>query len=128
MTTEETKTVNIENVAQICHEVNRAYCQAQGDWTQMPWDEAEDWQRESSIAGVVYLLGHPASPAGVLHEQWREHKQADGWVFGQTKDSELKTHPCMVPFDKLPADQKVKDYLFKGVVDGALNGAGIART
>ena len=31
------------------------------------------------------------------------------------KDPEAKTHPCMVPYECLPWEQRVKDYLFISV-------------
>lgn len=39
--------MNIENVAKVCHEVNRAYCQALGDDSQIVWESAPDWQKNS---------------------------------------------------------------------------------
>ena len=32
------------------------------------------------------------------------------------KDAERKEHPCCVPYDALPVEQKTKDYLFRAVV------------
>jgi hypothetical protein len=40
-----------------------------------------------------------------------------GWVYGEVKDAEKKTHPCILPYDELPLQQRTKDYLFKQVVD-----------
>ena len=30
--------------AKTAHEVNRAYCQGLGDYSQLHWEEAPDWQ------------------------------------------------------------------------------------
>jgi hypothetical protein len=46
------------------------------------------------------------------------HKIAEGWVYGAVKDPEAKTHPCIMPFDDLPPEQRAKDYIFRGVVRG----------
>jgi len=43
-------------------------------------------------------------------------KEADGWVYGVIKDPAAKTHPCMVPFEQLPAEQRAKDLGFKAIV------------
>ena len=43
--------MNIEDIARICHEANRAYCKAFGDDSHLPWDSAPQWQRESAIMG-----------------------------------------------------------------------------
>jgi hypothetical protein len=32
------------------------------------------------------------------------------------KDAELKTHPCLVPFEELPKFQQQKDRLFRAIV------------
>jgi len=38
------------------------------------------------------------------HEKWRKDKEAAGWVYGEVKDAEKKTHPSLVPFNELPDD------------------------
>lgn len=40
----------------------------------------------------------------------------DGWVFGNVKNPEAKTHPCLVPYTQLPPDQQAKDLLYIQVV------------
>lgn len=55
-----------------------------------------------------------------LHQSWCDFKAADGWVYGEVKDAEAKTHPCLVPYEELPEEQRIKDDLFKAVV-GALS-------
>ncbi len=37
--------MNIELIAKTCHEVNRAYCIGTGDLSQLPWDQAPEWQK-----------------------------------------------------------------------------------
>jgi hypothetical protein len=108
-----------EKIARACHEANRAYCMGLGDHSQKPWDEAEQWQRDSAISGVVFCLQNPEAAASRNHEEWLKEKLAKGWKFGPVKSPEKMEHPCMVPFDQLPADQKKKDFLFKAIV-GAL--------
>lgn len=106
----------IEQVARICHEANKAYCESIGDSSQRDWDMSQDWQRQSAIDGVVFALNHPNAPASAQHDAWFDQKHRDGWCYGPMKDPSKKEHPCMVPYDQLPQDQKVKDYLFRGIV------------
>ncbi len=101
-------------IASVCHEANRAYCLTQGDISQLPWTEAPKWQRESAMLGVQKAL-EGATPRE-LHESWMAQKVADGWVYGDVKDADKKTHPCMVPYYDLPAEQQRKDALFRAVV------------
>lgn len=57
------------------------------------------------------------------HELWYAHKLAEGWKYGPVKNPETKEHPCMVAYQELPADQRVKDHLFRAVVHSALDRA-----
>lgn len=107
----------VAQIAKVCHETNRAYCSAIGDDSQKPWDEAEQWQRDSAINGVAFKLSNPDAPASAQHDAWTNDKVADGWQYGPVKDASAKTHPCIVPYGALPVEQRLKDYLFVGIVE-----------
>lgn len=102
-------------IARVCHEVNRGYCQALGDDSQPPWHMAEDWMITSARHGVQLHLNADVGPEA-SHVEWMREKVESGWVYGETKDPEAKTHPCIVPFDELPKDQQAKDFIFRAVV------------
>lgn len=110
--------MKIDDIAKICHEANRALCETQGDTSQVAWEEAPDWQRESAIKGVEFNLANPDAPASASHDSWLAEKEATGWKYGPTKDAEKKEHPCFVPYDELPPEQQAKDHLFKAIVSG----------
>lgn len=103
-------------VAKICHEANKAYCETLGDTSQVPWEDAPEWQRESAIKGVKFCLDNPDAPASANHDSWLEVKRADGWKYGEVKNADKKEHPCFVPYEQLPEAQKAKDHLFKAIV------------
>ena len=111
----ETAKMSVEQIAEACHERNREYCHVIGDDSQPAWADAPDWQKESAIAGVEDAISGDVTPEQ-SHESWLMQKAADGWVYGETKDAELKTHPCMVPYDELPANQRKKDAIFLATV------------
>jgi hypothetical protein len=111
---------DIQKIARACHEANRAICEAFGDRSQVGWDAAPQWQRDSAVIGVKFCLANPDAPPSGNHDSWLEEKRRTGWTYGPVKDAEAKTHPCFVPYDELPPDQKAKDYVFKAIV-GALN-------
>jgi len=102
--------------AQMCHEVNRAYCEANHDHTQLPWANAPDWARGSAIKGVEFLLQNPKATPADTHQSWCEQKVKDGWMLGPIKDAEKKLHPALVPYEMLPNWQRTKDALFQAVV------------
>lgn len=108
--------MNIDDIAQVCHEVNKAYCESIGDNSQPEWDTAPEWQRSSAINGVKFHLDNPDAPPSASHESWLKQKTEEGWKYGPVKNPETKEHPCFVPYDQLPVEQKSKDFLFKQVI------------
>jgi hypothetical protein len=111
-----TNTMTVENIAQVAHEINRAYCESIGDTSQQSWADAPDWQRSSAINGVNFHLNNPEAPPSASHDSWLKQKEEEGWKYGEVKNPETKEHPCFVPYDQLPTEQKSKDFLFKQVV------------
>lgn len=108
--------LKVRHIARVCHAVNRAYCAALGDHSQPEWGAAPQWQRESAIKGVEFALAYPDSKPSDSHESWLAQKRAEGWKYGPVKDAEKKEHPCFVPYDQLPQEQRAKDYIFLSVV------------
>ena len=107
--------IDIERIAHVCHEANRALQVTGGEAEVSPhFMEAPEWQVQSAFEGVSCALDG-ATPEE-LHESWTAAKVRDGWVYGQAKDATAKTHPCLVPYDKLPADQRLKDVIFQAIV------------
>lgn len=108
--------LRLEAIARICHEANAALCQAFGDNSQLHWQEAPQWQRDSAVAGVEFHIANPDASASASHDAWLAHKRAEGWTYGPVKDAEAKTHPCIVPFHDLPPEQQAKDFVFRSIV------------
>ena len=109
--------LEVLQIALVCHQANKAWCEANDDNSQKDWHNAEHWQRQSAIKGVEFRLKNPNAGHDAQHNSWLEEKVNDGWVYGETKDAEAKTHPYIVEFDKLPEFQKKKDALFCAIVD-----------
>jgi len=108
----------VEAAARAAHEVNRSYCEAMGDTSQKPWAEAPNWQCQSALEGVRAVIDGKTPEQ--LHESWMMSKISDGWRYGEVKDAEAKTHPCIVPYAELPEFQRRKDELFRGTVRAVL--------
>ena len=110
-----TRGASMEQVAEVAHEVNRAYCQALGDASQPSWDDAPEWQRASARMGAdLHTMGDFGPEES--HISWMNQKLEEGWKYGPVKNPEAKEHPCIVPFDQLPLEQQAKDHIFRGVV------------
>jgi hypothetical protein len=110
--------ISIEAAARAAHEVNRAYCIAVGDDSQLAWDDAPDWQKSSARNGVQGVMNGNGPEQS--HESWLKEKQETGWKYGPVKDPEKKEHPCFLPYNSLPAFQKLKDDLYVTTVRAML--------
>lgn len=111
-----TGTLPVVAIAKICHEANKALCEGLGDESQVSWDEAPAWQKQSAVNGVKFHASGDHSPQQG-HLNWLAEKKDAGWVYGEVKDAKAKTHPCMVDYNQLPVPQRSKDTLFKSIVD-----------
>ena len=43
------------------------------------------------------------------HEVWATQRLRDGWKYGPERDDNYKHHPCLVPYDELPEEEKEYD-------------------
>jgi hypothetical protein len=116
-TIKSTPSLEVLQIAMVCHQANKAWCEANDDNSQKDWHGAEDWQRQSAIMGVEFRLNNPNAGKDSQHNAWMQDKINDGWVYGDVKDAVAKTHPCIVPFEQLPEFQQKKDALFCAIVD-----------
>lgn len=112
--------VDTARIAKVCHEANRGYCAALGDMSQLPWDDAPQWQRDSAIKGVEFIQANPDASPSASHESWLAEKEADGWRYGPEKDAVAKTHPCFIDYEMLPVEQRAKDYIFGAIARAML--------
>jgi hypothetical protein len=119
----------IRMIAHACHERNRMYCMLRGEENVAPvWEEYSEENRAVTENGVKFTLKklrenelrpYPHTMNDLIpiqardnHENWLRDKLDSGWVYGNIKSFDKKTHPCMVPYDQLPQSQKIKDMLF----------------
>lgn len=101
-------------IARICYDAIRRLQIENGDPVSPRLEDAEDYRIESMVSGVKFALrgGTPEEQ----HQEWCRARRTEGWTWGEVKDDLAKTHPCLVPYDQLPASQRVKDALFAGIV------------
>lgn len=104
------------DIAQVAHEMNKAYCESIGDNTQPEWIDAPEWQQQSALNGVNFHLQNPDVTPEMSHNNWMKEKEETGWKYGPVKNPETKEHPCFLPYDQLSSENKIKDYLFRQTV------------
>ena len=44
-----------------------------------------------------------------VHEVWAKARIDEGWTYGEKRDDIDKKHPCLVPYDELPEEEKEYD-------------------
>ena len=44
-----------------------------------------------------------------VHEIWAQTRIAQGWTFGSERNDAEKKHPCLVPYEELPEEERVYD-------------------
>jgi len=117
-----------EVIARACHSAWYAYTVLALGEEGQPWESAPEWQRESILSVVGFwdfsvVLQFPdeiPSPEivsdwarselpSLSHENWAKARKEAGWVYGEVKDADKKTHPCLVPYNDLPKNQRMKD-------------------
>ena len=105
----------VEACGHAAHEANRAFSRQLGDISHPTWDNlGPDAKRivRQAVIGILYRDDAPTQS----HAAWVGAMEAQGWRLGPVKDTGLKTHPCLVPFDQLPIEQQCKDQLFFDIV------------
>ena len=44
-----------------------------------------------------------------VHEVWAQSRMEQGWTYGPERNDQLKQHPCLVPYEQLPEEEKAYD-------------------
>jgi len=58
------------------------------------------------------------------HDRWMAHREVDGWVLGDKKDTEARISPSMVPWDDLTEEMREIDREFVRSMPRLLTTAG----
>lgn len=106
-----------EQIAELCHTINRFYSQLIGDPMQPRWEDMPEDIRKGVISAVYMVLNEPDMTPRAQHEAWCDAKVREGFVYGPVKDLENRTHPLLIPYDQLPKEQQAKDSLFMGTIN-----------
>lgn len=44
-----------------------------------------------------------------VHDVWMEERIHQGWSYGEKRDDVNKKHPCLIPYEELPEEEKIYD-------------------
>ena len=44
-----------------------------------------------------------------VHEIWSQTRISQGWIYGPERNDSEKKHPCLVPYEELPEEEKLYD-------------------
>ena len=71
--------MEMDSIARVCHEVNRAYCQALGDDSQPTWEEAPEWQRASA------RKSHASKLTGKQRQELKQRKHRQNYAYNRKR-------------------------------------------
>ena len=61
----------------------------------------------AELSGEILALGEAL--AKNTHEVWAAGRIREGWRYGPVRDDLKKEHPCLVPYEELPEEEKEFD-------------------
>lgn len=100
----------IEELAKLCSAFNHSFSMQEEVWKYL-----QEYQRVFSFKAASFRIQNPHAGPKKQHDFWMDEKLAEGWTYGTVKDAIAKTHPNLVPYDKLDPEQMVKDGVFKAI-------------
>lgn len=103
----------VDKIASVCHTVNKAFCNSNGDFTHAAWSECSDDLKRSTYNGVIHIIKNPTTTPEEIFLNWKKEKVRAGWVHGVVKDETKLTHPNLnKTFEQLSLHERTKDTLF----------------
>lgn len=63
----------------------------------------------SDVSLPEELDGLVESLAKNVHEVWAKSRKDQGWTYGPQRNDQMKQHPCLVPYEELPEEEKDYD-------------------
>lgn len=118
----------VEAAAHAAYEANRAYCAAIGQLSRLSWADSEKWrpwasalERQRSSARSRARVAISGNTPERSHERWLAEKAAAGWKYGPTRNQKAKEHPCCVPYEDLPPEDKRKNRIYVAVVQSMIS-------
>ena len=118
MKTKKAEGKKIEKIARLIYEATRV----EANWSKRSivpekWEDRDEKFRNQFIDIIVKYLSLKKLPTPPeAHQSWMNDYFKMGWKYGGKRDVVKKTHPDLLPFDKLPQDERDKDAIFLAFV------------
>ena len=105
--------INVNKIAELAHELNRAWCDITGESDKLSWSESSQEIRDATIHGVKKILeSHYQPTPEQMWNEWKQYKLKAGWSKG-CYSVENKTHPNLVEeYEELSEIDRMKDRIF----------------
>lgn len=103
--------MNPQIIAELVHFVNNKICELNKEQT-ISWEDLPEYMKD----GLILAIKLDQSPRDG-HETWMKNRLENGWKLGPEKDIEKRISPCLVPYDELPYQQRIKDSVRKGITE-----------
>jgi len=115
--TDKGKKIQVEEVAEICHEAYRIYRIKYNDNYIKTWSKLTEDEKRSSIWGVEFVIENKdkINPE-IIHDAWVNKKISEGWTAGDYVDYNEKVHANMIDYEKLDKKAKILYKLFINTV------------
>jgi hypothetical protein len=65
--------------------------------------DPSNWSQQVDLTENLELM------AELEHNRWYAERKLNGWQYGETRNDNHKIHPCLVPYEQLPEQEKQKD-------------------
>lgn len=102
--------VELYNGAAVAKYETRICKVAEIDWERLKSDFPQEYVPQPIVTDDVTLPGNllmlAEQIAKNVHEVWAATHIEEGWTYGQEHNDVAKTHPCLVPYERLPEDEK----------------------
>lgn len=106
-----------DKICELCHLANNELMIANNETPCGNWDTLDSHLKQMTRDSVSVIIDKPNITAEDIHNTWMTNKAKDGWVYGDIKDANKKTHPLMIPFADMNAIDKAKDQSFIDIVN-----------
>ncbi len=99
------------------------------DLVEREWNNLSGFHRESNLARADHFsVENDLRSTGIddetirelEHIRWCRFHYFNHWKYGEKKDSELKTHPLLVPYKEIDKSNHTKDDLYSEIVKSEL--------